>query len=119
MAHTYGEVLPESFHHLSALMPDPEHTVFIDAGSGYGTLLLAAVQNFGCLHSLGIEKFSDKYQASVQRVRQLPVSLQSQVTLVMEDVNDTDVLALLSKISYTKMLYFCNNVAFNSGTISR
>lgn len=121
MAHTYGEVLPNSFHLLSALIPHAEagHTVFVDAGSGYGTLLVAAVQTFGCLHSVGIEKFSDKYDASVQLVQQLPAALQSQITLVMQDVNDTDVLSLLSSVNYTRLFYFCNNVAFNPGTINR
>ena len=119
MAHTYGEVLPESFQHVFDLVSSAGTTVFIDAGSGYGTILVAAVQTFGCLHSFGIEKFSDKYEASIDVVRQLPEVLQSKITLVKEDVNDTDVLALLSKTTFTSLLYFCNNVAFNSGTISR
>ena len=119
MAHTYGEVLPESFQHVFDLVPSAETTVFIDAGSGYGTILVAAVQTFGCLHCFGIEKFSDKYEAGVDVVRQLPQSLQSRISLIKEDVNDTDVLALLSKTTFTTLLYFCNNVAFNAGTISR
>lgn len=119
MAHTYGEVLPESFQHIFDLVPDAGKTVFIDAGSGYGTLLVAAVQKFGCLYSLGIEKFSDKYEASVDLIRRLPEALQSQFTVVLQDVNDTDLLPLLNKLEYSSLLYFCNNVAFNAGTISR
>lgn len=119
MAHTYGEVLPVSFPLIFNLISDAHSTVFIDAGSGYGTLVLAAVTSFQCKHSIGIEKYADKYQASVDLVTATPESLQSQVTVLLQDVNDTDVLDTLSALEYTTLLYFCNNVAFNSGTISR
>ena len=119
MAHTYGEVLFPSFPEIFSLAKPPEHTVFIDAGSGYGALLVASVREYGCQHALGVEKYRDKYLASVDLVSQLPAELQQRISIVQQDVNDTDFSALLSKLKFQNLLFFCNNVAFNSGTIHR
>lgn len=119
MAHTYGEVLPPSFPDIFSFAHSPEHSVFIDAGSGYGTLLVAAVREYGCQHALGVEKYKDKYLASLALVSRLPQELQQRIQIVQQDVNDTDFLQLLSKLKFQSLLLFCNNVAFNSGTIHR
>ena len=119
MAHTYGEVLPPSFPDIFRLAADPSQTVFVDAGSGYGALLIDSVQTHGFLHAVGIEKYKDKYDASLHIVRQLPHSLQQKVTIVLQDINDTDLTPLLSRHNFDTLLFFCNNVAFNSGTIHR
>ena len=118
MAHTYGEVLPPSFPNIFSFAHS-EQSVFIDAGSGYGALLIAAVREYGCQFALGIEKYKDKYLASLALVSRLPQELQQRIHIVQEDVNDTDFLHLLSKLKFQHLLFFCNNVAFNSGTIHR
>ena len=119
MAHTYGEVLPPSFPDIFRLAADPSQAVFIDAGSGYGSLLIDSVRTYGFLHAVGIEKYKDKYDASLQIVSQLPHSLQQKVTIVLQDINDTDLTPLLSRHTFDTLLFFCNNVAFNSGTTHR
>jgi hypothetical protein len=119
MAHTYGEVLPPSFPDIFSFARDPQQTVFIDAGSGYGALLAAAVTVYGCSHAIGIEKYKDKYLASLELVGQMPQALQQRVTIVLQDINDTDLVPLLDSLSFQTLLFFCNNVAFNSGTIHR
>ena len=119
MAHTYGEVLPSSFPDIFALATDPAQTVFVDAGSGYGALLIQAVQQYGFSHAVGVEKYKDKYQASLTTVAQLPQRLQERLTVQLQDINDTDLDALLDTFHYHTLLFFCNNVAFNSGTIHR
>ena len=119
MAHTYGEVLPSSFADIFRYASVPQQTVFIDAGSGYGALLVAAVAEYGCKHAVGIEKYKDKYLASLELVSQLPQALQHCSTVVLQDVNDTDFMPLLSSVSFQTVLFFCNNVAFNAGTIHR
>ena len=119
MAHTYGEVLPPSFPEIFSFARDPQQTVFIDAGSGYGALLAAAVAVYGCSHAIGIEKYKDKYLASLELVGQMPQALQQRVTIVLQDINDTDIMPLLDSLSFQTLLFFCNNVAFNSGTIHR
>lgn len=119
MAHTYGEVLALSFPDIFSFAQCPEQTVFIDAGSGYGALLVASIREYGCQHALGVEKYRDKYAASLDLVSQLPADLQQRISIVQQDVNDTDFLALLSTHKFQHLLFFCNNVAFNSGTIHR
>ena len=119
MAHTYGEVLPPSFPDIFSFARNPQQTVFIDAGSGYGALLAAAVTVYGCSHAIRIEKYKDKYHASLELVRQTPQALQQRVTIVLQDINDTDLMPLLDSLSFQNLLFFCNNVAFNSGTIHR
>ncbi len=119
MAHTYGEVLPPSFPDIFSFARNPQQTVFIDAGSGYGALLAAAVTVYGCSHAIGIEKYKDKYLASLKLVGQMPQALQQRVTIVLQDINDTDLMPLLDSLSFQNLLFFCNNVAFNSGTIHR
>ena len=82
MARTMGEVLPRSFPDLFGCVTGPagcprasncdgskesEETdnqghqknriLFVDVGSGYGTLCHAAVAEYGCIASLGIEKY--------------------------------------------------------------
>ena len=118
MAHTYGEVLPPSFPDIFS-SAHSEQSVFIDAGSGYGALLVAAVREYGCQFALGVEKYKDKYLASLALIGRLPQELQQRIHIVQEDVNDTDFLHLLSKLKFQHLLFFCNNVAFNSGTIHR
>lgn len=56
MARTYGEVLESSFSEIFSIATG-EDTVFLDIGSGHGRLVIAAVQNFGCRLSVGIEKY--------------------------------------------------------------
>lgn len=119
MAHTYGEVLPPSFPDIFSFARSPVQTVFIDAGSGYGALVISAVKDYGCQHALGIEKYKDKYLASLKAVSYLPQELQQRIQIVQQDINDTDLLHLLSKVTFQNLLLFCNNVAFNSGTTHR
>lgn len=71
MARTMGEVLPSSFTTLYSLAPRPPAanrgadgdgspapaTLFVDVGSGYGTLCVAAVQEYGFGAAVGIEKY--------------------------------------------------------------
>ena len=119
MAHTYGEVLPPSFPDIFCFAHSPDQTVFIDAGSGYGALLISAVMDYGCQYALGVEKYKDKYLASLEAVSHIPQELQQRIQVVQQDVNDTDFLQLLSRQTFQNLLFFCNNVAFNSGTIHR
>ncbi len=119
MAHTYGEVLSPCFPDIFSCARDPQQTTFVDAGSGYGALLVAAVTDYGCKHAIGIEKYKDKYHASLDLVSQLPQDLQQRVIVVLQDINDTDFMPLLDRMSFQTLLFFCNNVAFNSGTIHR
>ena len=119
MAHTYGEVLSPSFPDIFRFARPPEQTIFIDAGSGYGALLTAAVTEYGCRYALGIEKYRDKYLASLELLRGLSSEMQQRICIIQKDVNDTDFRQLLSNHDFKKLLFFCNNVAFNSGTIHR
>lgn len=72
MARTMGEVLPPSFPALFALAPrtpaanrraadadnaSPAGPLFVDVGSGYGTLCVAAVAEHGFGAAVGIEKY--------------------------------------------------------------
>ena len=76
MARTMGEVLPPSFPTLFALAPrrrgaaaecdadadgavpsPPASSLFVDVGSGYGTLCIAAVRDYGFGAAVGIEKY--------------------------------------------------------------
>lgn len=82
MARTMGEVLPRSFPDLFGSVYGPKESsnsdgvdgvvdvenngnhqktnqrvLFVDVGSGYGTLCHAAVAEYGCVASLGIEKY--------------------------------------------------------------
>ncbi len=117
MAHTYGEVLVPSFPDIFTFATSPQQTIFVDAGSGYGALLVAAVSVIQ--HAIGIEKYKDKYQASLELVNQLPQKLQQRITIELQDINDTDFTPLLDSLDFHTLLFFCNNVAFNSGTIHR
>ena len=119
MSHTYGEVLDKSFPDIFGFVSDPATTVFVDAGSGYGALLFAAVREYGCKHAIGIEKYKDKYLASLELVGQLPQDLKRRITIKQQDINDTELRPLLDTITCQTLLFFCNNVAFNSGTNHR
>lgn len=87
MARTMGEVLPRSFPDLFGCVNSPKSAptasncdgsiesgddelghqshrnhhhpriLFVDVGSGYGILCHAAVADYGCVASLGIEKY--------------------------------------------------------------
>lgn len=69
MARTMGEVLPPSFGTLFSLAPAapaanrpaaeraPPANLFVDVGSGYGTLCVAAVREHGFGAAVGIEKY--------------------------------------------------------------
>lgn len=67
MARTMGEVLPPSFATLFGLAPGagaagaasaaPNRGLFIDVGSGYGTLCAAAITEGGFGAAVGIEKY--------------------------------------------------------------
>ena len=68
---------------------------------------------------LALRKYKDKYLASLEAVSHIPQELQQRIQIVQQDVNDTDFLQLLSRQTFQNLLFFCNNVAFNSGTIHR
>lgn len=56
MARTYGEIVEASFPTVFALLP-VQDTVFVDIGSGHGTITIDAVRSFGCRCAIGIEKY--------------------------------------------------------------
>ena len=65
MPRTYGEICAGSFHKLFELSDGPG-TFFIDAGSGHGLLTKAAVEQFNCCFGLGIEKYREPFEKSMQ-----------------------------------------------------
>lgn len=56
MARTYGEVIEASFPDVFNYAQGSD-TVFVDIGSGHGTITFDAVRKFGCTFALGIEKY--------------------------------------------------------------
>ena len=54
-----------------------------------------------------------------ERFAKLPVEVQQRLKFIFEDINDTDLVEELASVQYTTLLIFCNNLAFNQGTVNR
>ena len=54
-----------------------------------------------------------------KRFAKLPAEVQQRLKFILEDINDTDLVEELANVQYTTLLMFCNNLAFNQGTVNR
>ena len=63
-AHTYGEVLPESFQKILAAVEPKKNEVFYDLGSGTGKAVFLSALLFPFSKVVGIEKLSELWQTS-------------------------------------------------------
>ncbi|KAL3146784.1 hypothetical protein ABBQ38_014766 [Trebouxia sp. C0009 RCD-2024] len=117
MPRTYGEVCPSSFSDLLALGGD--NKVLIDCGSGHGSLVKAAVEQFGCIFAIGIEKYKEPAAIADKMFTSSSRDLQAKMRFLLEDVNDSDIPQHLQGLSFSTLILFCNNLAFHDGTVHR
>ena len=54
-----------------------------------------------------------------ERFAKLPAEVRQRLKFIFEDINDTDLVEELANVQYTTLLMFCNNLAFNQGTVNR
>eukprot|EP01026_Neomeris_dumetosa_P040952 TRINITY_DN3388_c1_g1_i2.p4 TRINITY_DN3388_c1_g1~~TRINITY_DN3388_c1_g1_i2.p4 ORF type:complete len:146 (+),score=17.98 TRINITY_DN3388_c1_g1_i2:157-594(+) len=84
-------------------------------------MVIAAAKQEFCVMSIGVEKYLDKFEASIELVEDEVQNLEERqkIKMVYEDINDTNLLDLMKEVQYDRLLIFCNNLAFNLGTIKR
>eukprot|EP00884_Botryococcus_braunii_P016767 jgi/Botrbrau1/3774/Bobra.0183s0009.1 len=119
MPRTQGEVTPESWADLFQFCRADYRCVFIDIGCGYGTLVRESVNSYGCVYGIGIEKYREPAELCTERHALAPESVKERTKFVLADINDVDILDLLSGIDYQILVLFCNNLVFNPGTNAR
>ena len=118
MPRTYGEVCPSSFADILALGGNT-NKVLIDCGSGHGVLVKAAVEQYGCMFAIGIEKYKEPAAVAAKLFRSSSEDLQAKMRFLFEDMNDTDIPQQLQGLHFSTLILFCNNLAFNDGTVHR
>ncbi|KAK9804858.1 hypothetical protein WJX72_008879 [[Myrmecia] bisecta] len=74
---------------------------------------------YGCCYAIGIEKYNDKADVSIAMHAALPKELGGKMRFYLEDVNDTEYTEILEGLEFATLVIFCNNLAFNQGTVSR
>lgn len=118
MPRTYGEVCPSSFADILALGGNT-NTVLVDCGSGHGVLVKAAVEQYGCIYAIGIEKYKEPAAIAADLFTSSCSSLQAKMRFLFEDMNDTDIPLQLDGLNFSTLILFCNNLAFHDGTVQR
>lgn len=147
MPRTQGEVTPASWVDLFQFCSKDHRCVFVDVGSGYGTLVRESVKSYGCIYGIGIEKyrwvsallcgffhdsslhacmhvtlFWDRREPAIicsERQAAASQAVRDKTRFILSDINDVDLLDLLSDIDYEVLVIFCNNLVFNPGTNTR
>ena len=119
MARTYGEIVEVSFENVFAQTLNRRATVFVDIGSGKGLITAASVQKGGFAKAVGIEKYKDKYDESMQLRASLPEDIQQELEFILSDIADLDLTSLIQTWSKAELLLFCNNLAFGHGMNGR
>ena len=118
MPRTYGEVCASSFADILALGGNT-NKVLIDCGSGHGVLVKAAVEHYGCMFAIGIEKYKEPAAVAAKLFTSSSGDLQAKMRFLVEDMNDTDIPQQLHGLQFTTLILFCNNLAFHEGTVHR
>ena len=119
MARTYGEIIEASFDSVFAQTLDRKAAVFVDIGSGKGLITAAAARKGGYAKAVGIEKYKDKYDESMQLRAYMPQDVQERLDFTLSDVADLDLRDLVQSWSQPEVLLFCNNLAFGHGMNGR
>ena len=119
MARTYGEITQISFEEVFSQTLDRSRAVFVDIGSGKGVITAAAVARGGFKGALGIEKYRDKYEDSMQLRASMPEDVQSKLEFTMSDIADLNLRDLIGELAQPEVLLFCNNLAFGQGMNNR
>ena len=119
MARTYGEIVQASFNEVFAQTLYRRAAVFVDIGSGKGLITAAAAQEGGYAKAVGIEKYRDKYDESIQLRSSMPEEIQQRLDFTLNDIADLDLRDLILTWSQPEVLLFCNNLAFGHGMNGR
>ena len=119
MARTYGEIVQPSFEDVFAQTLDRKATVFVDIGSGKGLITAAAALEGGYAKAVGIEKYRDKYDDSMQLRSSMPEEIQQRLDFSLSDIADLDLRDLIQTWARPEVLLFCNNLAFGHGMNGR
>ena len=119
MARTYGEIVQASFEDVFAQTLNRNAAVFVDIGSGKGLITAAAVQEGGYAKAVGVEKYRDKYDESMQLRSSLPQDVQQRLDFTLSDIADLDLRDLIQAWAQPEVVLFCNNLAFGHGMNGR
>ena len=119
MARTYGEIVPASFEEVFSQTLKRNAAVFVDIGSGKGVITAAAASEGGYAKAVGIEKYRDKYQNSVDLRASQPADVQDRLEFILSDIADLELGELIDKWAQPEVLLFCNNLAFGHGMNGR
>jgi len=119
MARTYGEIVQASFEEVFNQTLDRSAAVFVDIGSGKGLITAAAVSEEGYAKAVGIEKYRDKYEESMQLRASIPENVQQRLEFTLSDIADLDLRDLIKTWAQPEVLLFCNNLAFGHGMNGR
>ena len=119
MARTYGEIVQASFEDVFAQALDRRTAVFVDIGSGKGLITAAAAQEGGFAKAVGVEKYRDKYDESMQLWASMPEDVKQRLDFTLSDIADLDLRELIQTWAQPEVLLFCNNLAFGHGMNGR
>ena len=119
MARTYGEIVPASFKEVFSQTLKRNAAVFVDIGSGKGVITAAAASEGGYAKAVGIEKYRDKYQNSVDLRASQPADVQDRLEFILNDIADLELGELIDQWAQPEVLLFCNNLAFGHGMNGR
>lgn len=119
MARTYGEIVPASFEEVFSQTLERGVAVFVDIGSGKGIITAAAASEGGYAMAVGIEKYPDKYQDSVNLRASQPADVQDRLEFILSDIADLELRGLIEQWAQPEVLLFCNNLAFGHGMNGR
>ena len=93
--------------------------MFVDIGSGKGLIAAAAVGQGGYARAVGIEKYRDKYEDSMNLRSSLPEDVQSRLEFILSDIADLNLRQLMQQWAQAEVILFCNNLAFGQGMNGR
>ena len=108
-ANVYGEITERGFAELGSRLSLGPDDVFVDAGSGQGSVVMQAVREFDVRRSIGVEYASSRHDRAVARLACEPSStgVASRVSLIQGDCADV-ARWTGAELSACTCLYTCN-----------
>ena len=108
-ANVYGEITERGFSGLAERIRLTSEDVFVDGGSGQGSVVMQAAREFSVRRSIGVEYAASRHNRAVARLSCQPSStdIASRVSLIQGDCADV-VKWKGEELSECTCLYTCN-----------
>jgi hypothetical protein len=107
-ANVYGEITERGFVKLAERLGLGADDVFVDCGSGQGSVVMQAAQDFGVRQALGVEFAAARHDRAVARVAVAAQDVASRISLIQGDAADEARWGAGGELSSCTCAYMCN-----------